>query len=66
MRLYTNAVLIASKAFVAAPSPATTPFRIGLESVGKGAFSGSLDEIAMYDHALDEARIRAHFSASGR
>jgi hypothetical protein len=28
-------------------------------------FVGGLDELAMYDHALDPARVRAHFEASG-
>jgi Concanavalin A-like lectin/glucanases superfamily len=45
---------------IAWPSP-FTPQAIGR---GNGGFlSGSLDEIAIYDHALDPSRIRAHFGA---
>ncbi|WP_394834842.1 LamG domain-containing protein [Pendulispora rubella] len=36
----------------------------GSNSGGDDAFEGSLDEIAIYDHALSPERIRAHFNAA--
>jgi hypothetical protein len=59
MDLYVNGTHIGN-----APQPSP---RIGISSMAMGeGFVGSLDEIAIYDHALDLGRVRAHFTASGR
>jgi hypothetical protein len=41
--------------------------RITSTAMGIGEnFVGSIDEVAIYDHALDAGRVSAHFHASGR
>jgi hypothetical protein len=45
-------------------TPWTSPFTPQALGRGNGGFlSGSLDEIAIYDQALDPSRIRAHYAA---
>ncbi|HZO16321.1 MAG TPA: LamG domain-containing protein, partial [Polyangiaceae bacterium] len=40
------------------------PFRIGaFDSTGGAGFDGVIDEVAIYDHALEEPRIIAHHQA---
>lgn len=43
------------------------PFLLGTEQVGsEDVFHGSLDEVAIYKHALAPKRIRAHYDAAKR
>ena len=37
---------------------------LGSNSGGDGAFNGTLDEVAIYDHALPLARIQTHYQAA--
>ena len=39
------------------------PFTIG-QVGGWGDFVGYIDEVAVYDKALDEARVKAHYDAA--
>jgi hypothetical protein len=44
----------------------SAPARIGFDPAPPNRFRGSVDEVAIYDHALSARRIKAHYAASGR
>ncbi|HEY6459689.1 MAG TPA: LamG domain-containing protein, partial [Polyangiaceae bacterium] len=44
----------------------TASLLMGLGTYDPAPFTGSLDEIAVYDEALPAARVAAHYHASGR
>jgi hypothetical protein len=48
--------------------PMTTSWSAGSQNCACGSsdFTGSLDELAVYDHVLSAARVLAHYRASGR
>lgn len=51
--------------FSAPPSVTATPFRVQRGSDFVRHFDGTLDEVALYDHLLSPADVRAHFDALG-
>jgi|RhiMethySRZTD1v2_1073278.scaffolds.fasta_scaffold24539_4 concanavalin A-like lectin/glucanase superfamily protein len=68
LRLFVDGV---QTAFNGVPNP--IPRTAGSWTVGgpncectTNFFAGGIDELAIYEHALDPARVRAHFEASGR
>ena len=63
---YLNGVLASAATVDGSAMQSTASFHIGSESTGTGPFLGALDEVALYDHALDATRVRAHVFASGR
>ena len=59
LRLYMDGSQISAETL-----PWKDPFHLqGLARGRTGFLSGFLDEVAIYDHALDASRIRAHFNA---
>jgi len=47
------------------PQPAkSVPLHVGAGFPNGGVVDGSIDELAIYDHALSPARIKAHFDAA--
>jgi len=61
--LYINGALDATGARSAAPSTSADPLRIGYGQIHQ-YFPGYVDEVAVYDHALDGPRVQAHYLAS--
>jgi hypothetical protein len=63
MRLYVNGALAGEAA--AAQELADNPFgmRLGARSDGESPFFGTLDEVAVYEGALDADTVLAHFEA---
>src|SRR5262249_35688123 len=69
LRLYVDAKLEGSNAAVIPIMGTGTPWTIGKQncSCDSIAFAGSLDELAIYAHALPDDRVAAHSHAgSGR
>ena len=68
MKLYINATIAATSTEPNLSIPdRTNGFAIGAKgSDSPSYFKGDLDEIAVYDHALDPARIAAHLAAANR
>jgi Concanavalin A-like lectin/glucanases superfamily/Bacterial Ig-like domain len=64
MRIYANAVLVASRALAAPADVSLNSLTVGSSFNSYDWFAGALDEAAFYDTALPEARVRAHFDAS--
>lgn len=62
VRYYLNGVLDGTVASAAFPS-STNAARIGARTSGSLWFTGSLDEVAVYDHALTVAQISRHYQA---
>jgi hypothetical protein len=58
IRLYVNGHLEHSRSSTLALLPDAAPLRFG--GVDAGFLQGDLDEVAIYDHALDPDRVRAH------
>jgi hypothetical protein len=64
MRLYVNGVQQASAASSISQLNTTYPFRIGAVGATGGAkYSGTIDEVAIYNRALSAAEINAHYDA---
>lgn len=61
-RLYIDGVQVASKTFTPGSYSGTAPIEIG-DSRSQFAYTGLLDEVAIYPTALSGARIAAHFNA---
>ncbi|HEY8079137.1 MAG TPA: LamG-like jellyroll fold domain-containing protein, partial [Labilithrix sp.] len=61
IRLYVNDVRTAN-AFDADGGPIANGIALTL----LGGYTGMLDELAIYDHALSQDRVAAHFHAAGR
>jgi hypothetical protein len=65
IRLYVNGVQIASQAQVGAVTTSTAPLRIGGNSVWPNEFfKGVIDEVRVYNRALDAAAINADMVAA--
>jgi hypothetical protein len=65
LRLYVAGQLVGSSSDMRSMTPTTAPFLLGIESLGSTSFfQGSLDEVAIYDHALGADRIVAHVHAA--
>jgi hypothetical protein len=68
LRLFVDGEQTAQNGVPSAIPPTRTPWTLGgpnCECSGN-YFVGALDELAIYDYALDSARVRAHFDAAGR
>jgi hypothetical protein len=65
MTLYVNATKIDEQPDTRSQLSKSTPEFVGCKASQKGAIVGSLDEFAIYDHALTAARVGAHWAASG-
>lgn len=66
-RFYVDGVAVASVTNLHAEPNNADPLRIGggaTEGDGNYFFDGAIDEVAVYDHVLPSARIRAHFDAA--
>lgn len=63
MRVYINGVEAGSQFFQGTIQPVTAPVVIGRNVVNSSAFSGGIDELAIYNRALDAAEIQAIFAA---
>jgi hypothetical protein len=62
--LYVNGVLAKTKV-TSTNIPATAvPLGIGRSSGGKLVMNGAIDEVAFYERALPERRVRAHYDAA--
>ncbi|MBM3494026.1 MAG: hypothetical protein FJX72_06865, partial [Armatimonadetes bacterium] len=59
IRVYVDGRLDAERPFVGKPEPVTSPMTIGGRgpTTSSSAFSGTLDDLALYDRALTEAEI---------
>ena len=65
MRLYLDGTLVGSSSDGRAAKVKQTPLRIAYGYAGgDGALFGDIDEIAIYEKALGDERIRAHFEAA--
>jgi hypothetical protein len=62
MRLYFNGTPVGAKASVLTLADNAIAFQIGIG--GNAGFTGELDEVAVYDHALSSTRVMAHFMAA--
>lgn len=60
--LYVNGTLSEQEPVAGVLGPRTGPFAIGRSSGGGSFFKGTLDEIAVYPHALDAKAIARHFA----
>ena len=61
LRIYTNGELISTLVVGVPINQSTAPLQIGH---GSRAWTGRLDEVAIYDHVLTPEQIRAHFNRS--
>jgi hypothetical protein len=59
-RLYVNGAIVGQSSFDEVTS--TRDVTIGRFSRGSGFLSGAVDEVAIYDYPLPQARIRAHWA----
>jgi RHS repeat-associated protein len=67
LRIYLNGLLDASMAATFPVSDSPLAARLGASGPEHAhPFDGTLDELAIYDHALTPSRVRAHYAASGR
>jgi hypothetical protein len=64
MRLYFNGSPVGSKASVLPLADNPISFQIGIG--GSAGFTGTLDEVAVYNRALPQERVMAHYLASGQ
>ncbi|MBX3214297.1 MAG: LamG domain-containing protein [Labilithrix sp.] len=64
LRLFIDGQLVASNADTRAAKDKKSPLMIGYGYNGGGVVIGVIDEIAIYEKALDAARIRAHIAAA--
>lgn len=63
MRLYVDGEGVAEVPAGLGLIDTAAPFRVGARADGANAFAGEIDEVAVYDRALDSETIRAHFVA---
>jgi PKD repeat protein len=73
MQLYVDGVLVAEDPSITRAQVFWGYWRVGGDRLTswpsaptREAINASIDEIAVYPHALSEARVRAHYQASGR
>jgi hypothetical protein len=66
MRMYVNGELAGMKPDTRSMSVTVQPFILGTSALGATGdiVHGALDEVAIYDYALPEARIQAHLAAA--
>jgi hypothetical protein len=64
--VYLDGTVVAASASVRPLFSATASLLMGLGTYDPAPFTGSLDEIAIYDASLSAARVTAHYHASGR
>jgi hypothetical protein len=62
MRLYFNGIQRAAQPSSLLLADIDIPFQIGMG--GNAGFTGTIDEVAIYDHALTDGRIKAHYQAA--
>lgn len=67
LKLFVDGEQVASNGVPSDMPAVTTSWTIGGPNCACTAnyFAGALDELAIYDHAIDGSRARAHFEASG-
>lgn len=71
-RLYVDGVLVAQRHDISNPEEYIGHWRLGGDSqsgwpsAGNANFTGSMDELSIYDYALTPAQVQAHYVASGR
>jgi hypothetical protein len=64
IRIYVNGLLAGEDRTTGVPVPTSLPMHVGRGlSSPRFEYVGSLDEVAVYDHALTAERIRAHYEA---
>jgi hypothetical protein len=63
LKLYVNGVPVSATAVPGAMPASTGPLRIGGDGVGGEWFSGTIDEVRVYNRALTPAQIEATMSA---
>lgn len=61
--LYVNGVAVAGAMSIDPPPSGVATFYLGRTDSGLGAFHGTLDEAAYYDHALSAHRVLLHYKA---
>ena len=67
VRLYVNGQKVSETASPSSIFRVDKPLTLGARADDLAVkFSGAIDEVAIYDHALTEARVAVHFHASGR
>src|SRR4029077_9850703 len=59
MRLYVNGVQVASRAQTGAIATSTNPLQIGGDSIYGQYFAGRIDEVRVYNQALNQTEIQA-------
>jgi hypothetical protein len=64
--VYLDGTPVAAQASALPLLSTTATLLMGLGTFDPSPFTGSLDEIAVYDEALPAARVTAHYHASGR
>jgi len=62
IKMYVDGALVASGASVGTISSLTAAQQIGREASGTEYFYGTLDEVAIYNHALSSTRVSAHYN----
>ncbi len=65
-RAYMDGQLVASDSATQALGSFTATLQVGTCVLGQDFFAGAVDEIAIYGAALSQARVLAHYHASGR
>ncbi len=66
LSMYVNGVLVATAAGAGTLNTTTSILAVGRSGASTTSwFDGSIDEVAVYDHALQAARVAAHYTAGG-
>jgi hypothetical protein len=65
-RAYVDGQLVASNSATQSLGSFAATLQVGTCVLGQDSFAGAVDEIAVYGAALSQARISAHYHASGR
>ena len=67
MSIFTNGQLAASQPAVGSvPLDPERPLTVGALESGVSSYVGDIDDLALYGHALDLARVQAHFGSAGQ
>lgn len=62
-RIYKNGVQVYGVGGITAPASSANPFSIGNNSSTNAAsFNGTIDEVAIYSHALSAQRVQIHYN----
>jgi len=62
MRLYVNGVQVSSRAQTGAIVTSTNPLQIGGDSIYGQYFTGRIDEVRVYNRALNVAQIQSNMN----